>query len=93
MPGREATWWHWSTADDSIQLRGEAKTVTVAWSGAETGTGILGEVREGMTEDRVEPGRGMSVSTSWPHSGQGGPVTQRIFPSRAVRVVDPPVSR
>ncbi|GIE72013.1 hypothetical protein Apa02nite_081210 [Actinoplanes palleronii] len=30
MPGSAATWWHWSSALDSIQLDGEAKTDTVA---------------------------------------------------------------
>jgi len=31
MPSNTATWWHWSTASDSIQLDGDANTVTVAF--------------------------------------------------------------
>ncbi|GIG88184.1 hypothetical protein Pen02_31200 [Plantactinospora endophytica] len=30
IPSRAATWWHWATASDSIQLRSEANTLTVA---------------------------------------------------------------
>ena len=30
MPSRAATWWHWVTALDSIQLPSEANTVTEA---------------------------------------------------------------
>ena len=33
MPSRAATWWHWSTESDSIQLDADAKTRTEADKG------------------------------------------------------------
>ena len=59
MPSRAATWWHWATASDSIQLVGEAKTVTVAELGCGRGTG-----REGCADKNVR---------SWKRGAGGRP--------------------